>query len=330
MVNIQELERQYDITILYLTEYGSKLYGTADKNSDTDIRGVFLPSKDSLLLGQVNDNIGITTGNTNSKNSESDVDITLHSIHKFFNLLQKGETGSLDVLFSMWSGSILYENKQFVEWCKTNYKQIVTSKVDAFVGYSIQMQKRYNIKGARFSELVLFKELLTSKYSNHKSDKIELLFPLFGRENSYKYIMLVEAPAPRGLVGDWTYLEVLGRKYAFNVTIDYLIDTVDKLIASYGYRVKNTDSFDYKSLYHSVRVIDECLELVSSGFITFPRPNAVELYNIKQGKVEVDEIMQRLTRTSDTIDSLIPLSALVETSDTGLFNNYILSLYKDD
>ena len=33
--------------------FGSHLYGTTNENSDTDLKGVFLPNKRDILLGRI-------------------------------------------------------------------------------------------------------------------------------------------------------------------------------------------------------------------------------------------------------------------------------------
>ena len=38
--------------LIYLSLYGSNLYGTALPTSDTDYRGIFIPSMEDLLLGK--------------------------------------------------------------------------------------------------------------------------------------------------------------------------------------------------------------------------------------------------------------------------------------
>lgn len=37
-------------TLLYLTRYGSKLFGTSTPKSDDDYRGIYLPKLDDVLM----------------------------------------------------------------------------------------------------------------------------------------------------------------------------------------------------------------------------------------------------------------------------------------
>ena len=62
------------------TIFGSNLYGTAGPNSDKDIKSVFMPSKQSILLGQIPKSANISDG---------EIDAEAYSLHHFVKLLNK-------------------------------------------------------------------------------------------------------------------------------------------------------------------------------------------------------------------------------------------------
>src|SRR6056297_3686368 len=84
--------------LIYLSEFGSSLYGTNSENSDIDYKGIFLPNKRELLLGKKMKSYTYSSGNDKGKNTKNDVDIQLWSLHYFIELLSKGETGAIDLL----------------------------------------------------------------------------------------------------------------------------------------------------------------------------------------------------------------------------------------
>ncbi len=88
-------------TLLYLTEFGSVLYGTNTPSSDTDLKGIYLPSIKSCLLKQAPEAITHATADKTTRNTANDVDITLYSITCYIDLLFKGEVGAIDILFSL-------------------------------------------------------------------------------------------------------------------------------------------------------------------------------------------------------------------------------------
>ena len=86
--------------ILYVTKMGSHLYGTNSENSDTDVKFIFLPSEEDCLLGIAAKNININSSNDKEANTKDDVDIQGWSLQFFIDLLRKGDTNALDVLYS--------------------------------------------------------------------------------------------------------------------------------------------------------------------------------------------------------------------------------------
>lgn len=62
-------------------KHGSHLYGTNTEKSDTDYKGIFLPSIEDYLLQKVQKTITQNTGDGKSKNSNTDIDDQLFSLN---------------------------------------------------------------------------------------------------------------------------------------------------------------------------------------------------------------------------------------------------------
>ena len=92
---IRSFEMHQRAKVIYVTVYGSKLFGTDTPDSDTDYKGIFIPSMQDVLLKRDIEHYTYTT-NTQGKNDRSDIDLQLYSIYKWFDLLKKGETRALD------------------------------------------------------------------------------------------------------------------------------------------------------------------------------------------------------------------------------------------
>ena len=56
----------YKQEIIVKTIFGSHLYGTSTPESDNDFKGVFLPSKEQILLNEIPKSINESTKNNNS------------------------------------------------------------------------------------------------------------------------------------------------------------------------------------------------------------------------------------------------------------------------
>lgn len=66
-------------------------------------------------------------------------------------------------------------------------------------------------------------------------------------------------------------------------------------IASFGYSIKNA--------YHAIRLLEECIELLQTGTITFPRPNADFLRKVRHGEITVEEVKARY----QSLDAQVPV-----------------------
>ena len=74
----ERLCRERGAEMVFLTVFGADLYGSArQESSDLDLRGLFLPTLESLVLGTAPKSIHQTTGQSDRRNQAEDVDIDL-------------------------------------------------------------------------------------------------------------------------------------------------------------------------------------------------------------------------------------------------------------
>ena len=77
-------------TLVYLMHFGSRLYGTSSENSDTDVKGVFIPNKDEMLMGNHCKHLNWNTGTCKGKNTKDDIDMQLWSLQYWIHLISIG------------------------------------------------------------------------------------------------------------------------------------------------------------------------------------------------------------------------------------------------
>ena len=144
---INDFEEKHNTKVVYVTKYGSKLYGTDNPNSDTDYKGIFIPSKNDVLLKRDLEHYNFNSNADNSKNTKDDIDLQLFSVYKFFNLLKKGETGAMDILFSMFrEDTQVYNDEAFTSVIMENYKKFYNRNLHSFIGYCVGQSKLYNVR----------------------------------------------------------------------------------------------------------------------------------------------------------------------------------------
>ena len=117
---ISNFEEEQNCNVVYITKYGSKLYGTDNPNSDTDYKGIYIPNKIDVLLKRDIEHYNFNS-NDKTRNSKDDIDLQLFSIYKFFSLLKKGETGAMDILFSMFRTDTQVHNDE-------NFTQVIMER----------------------------------------------------------------------------------------------------------------------------------------------------------------------------------------------------------
>ena len=334
---IKTFECQYNYKVVYVTQYGSKLYGTDNPNSDTDYKGIFIPNQQSVILKQDIEHYNFNSNDTNTKNSKDDIDLQLFSIYKWFNLLKKGETGAMDILFSLFrEDTQVYNDTNFTKIIIQNYKKFYNKNLHSFLGYCVGQSKVYNIRGERFNELHIFVEYFNALVKEQGENKLESMFPLV--ENMfnttvYKYIKFVSAPTSRGSgeAKEGIYIEVLGKRFLGTVSIKYFSEKITEMEEQFGNRARaSAKGVDFKALSHAVRVIDEVEELIDDEFITFPLNNRVYVTSVKEGNEKLEDVMNYIDQKLNVVQEKLEKSLLQEKSDEAFMNALLLKLINNN
>ena len=334
-MNIKELinnfENKYNSKVIYVTQYGSKLYGTDNPNSDTDYKGIFIPSKEDVLLKRDIEHFNFNSNDKNTRNSKDDIDLQLFSIYKFFSLLKKGETGAMDILFSLFREDTQeYTNHRYTDVIKENYKKFYNRNLHSFIGYCVGQSKVYNVRGERFNELHLFVEHFNALVKEQGSEKLESLYPMVEelfKERKFKYIKFTFAPTSRGSgeTKEGKYVEVLGKRFLGTVTVKYFSEKITEMEEQFGNRAKaSAKGVDFKALSHAVRVISEIEELIDDDFISFPLKNRVYVTSIKEGHETLEDVMQYIDNKITLVQDKLDASDLPEKSDEKFVEKLIL------
>ena len=301
-----------DYKLIYFSVYGSKLYGTDNELSDTDYKGIFLPSVQDILLKKYKDVIKFNSNNTNTKNQKEDTDIELYSIYKFLELIKKGETGAVDLLFSMFrEDTVLYITKE-TQYIKDIYKFLLSNNISAFKGYCLQQTKRYGVRGSRYGTVKAVVEALNTGVYDKVQD--------FVSANT----LLTELPY---VEADEEFFEVLGRKYHLKAPFEIAKESILKVYNDYGHRSKKASEesgYDAKAISHAYRVIQEIKELLSTGFIVFPLRDAEYIREIKESKHNFDCILNDIETQIEELSESIENSALPDSINSDLIDKLLL------
>ena len=320
--------------LLYLSKFGSMLYGTNSENSDIDLKGVFLPNKDYLLLGKRIDHLTFCSSNSSTKNTHEDFDIQLYSIQKFLDFVKQGDSGALDLFFSYTNpNAILYKDKKFFDFIIKNKNNLCDKfNTRAFIGYAIGQATKYGVKGSKLKALLTLKKYLDKANLDdilglHLEEILNYLIQELGENNSFYSI---EVSHGKDAEYSKRNLRLLGKVHQDNITLKEFSNRIETEIKRYGDRSKlalDCNGLDFKALSHCVRVIFQAKTLIENGEIYFPLENADLIKKIKLGQLSYSEIEQLIE------DGIYSVDQLRQNNDNKFkyiqsdVNNFILSYY---
>lgn len=279
-------------------QFGSHVYGTNLPTSDKDFKGVFLPDAQELVMQRAAKHIKNSTKKDDSKrNTANDVDDELFSFQTYMELIRQGQTVALDMLFTPTSYycsdvpvSPLWQ--EIVD----NRQKLIHKGTNAFVGYTKAQAAKYGHKGDRLSALNAFmRESLDWDGHRELGDYAEAL-EAFVEAAASKEAEIVLIPTPNGSSGemrDMPHLQLANKKVGYSCTVDYARQVYQLALDKYGHRAKlaeSNDGIDWKATMHAVRIAAEAKELLLTGHITFPRPEASLLLAIRQGTLPYKQV----------------------------------------
>ncbi len=325
---------------LFELKFGSHLYGTNTPDSDLDYKAIYVPSAKDIVLGSYKETITNSRPKTEcERNNKDDIDMEIFSLDRYLDLLMQGQTVALDILFAPEDMFIFGYNNEVMNIIRKNKDKFLTKNVNAFVGYARQQAAKYGIKGSRMDALKRTMEVLDRM--PHLHDKLfqyeDMIYNLVFQTKELvslektSLIEVVMLPGPNK-IDLMPHLHVCGRKVPFGATVKFARDVFSRILEEYGNRARKAHldgGVDWKALSHAVRVNTEALELLSTGNITFPRPDRELLINIKTGKLRYEQVAEMIEQGLADLYIAHEKSTLRETPDYLFANGLIYDVYSE-
>jgi len=338
-MTIQDLKNKS--LILFEAISGSRAFGLATENSDTDIRGVYyLPKEDFFGLNYIPQ----VSNETN--------DITYYEIGRFVELLQKNNPNILEILTSP-EDCILYKHP-LMDLLKI---EDFLSKLckDTFAGYAVSQIKK--AKG-------LNKKILNPIDKERKSI-LDFCFILDGQGsvplkkwlNEFassgagrggllqKNCGLISIDHTKGIYalfydesGTLGYKGVIQNDEANQVSKDekpiaYLFCNLDaysvyckdyreywKWVAErnedrYNVNQNHGQNYDSKNMMHTIRLLQSCEQIFKTNSLNIRVDNRDELLDIKAGNQSYESVMQKAESLIQSIENHYSISMLPNAPD---------------
>jgi hypothetical protein len=317
-------------------QFGSFVYGTGIPTSDTDIKAVYMPDASDILLQRIRGTIVQNTKiNPTDKNTSTDIDIETFALHQYLRLLMEGQTVALDMLFTPHSFHLKRAHPAWQDiWA--NRERFLHKGVSAFVGYTKQQAAKYGIKGSRVAATRKTLEFLKSlpdqgkKLGHYKAEILEWIQTVDSFDLSLGGHLIKVSQLPNRVGAMEDYLDVCNRKVPFHASTKFAVEQMQDLFDRYGERARAAESnqgVDWKALMHAVRVAHEARELLITANITFPRPEASLLLQIRKGELPYKQVAEIIENGLVSLAESQKASRLREAPDRDFADNLVLSWY---
>lgn len=319
----QDLCKANAAKLVYLTIFGSGLYGTGTGSSDLDLRGIFLPSLPSVILCKAKKSLHHSTGVNESRNSPADIDIDLWSVENWIlHLLPEGDMGALDLLFSPSNAPcVLYDDGLLDPVFQNPLRFLNLAGNDAYVRYCIGQAKKFGIKGSRLGALRLVWRWLQSHETPGKlADYLQEIAEKCGHGQYCFVKKLPDGPA----------LALCGKIHSGGIKMPAFRCRVFQDMERFGARAREAEEnrgLDFKALSHALRALDQMEQLLLTGRIVFPLASRERLRAVKRGETPWLDLESIITRRLEEVRSLHSRLAGKHIYDRAAAERFLLGCY---
>jgi len=329
---------------------GSHLYGTNTPDSDVDTRGVFLLPKEYMFgflrnCFKVEDKIS---------------DTMYHEMKAFFQFALKCNPNIIEYLFIPSKRMI----KSSPEWemIVRNRDLFLSNKAkDTFSGYAFAQMKRIKHHRAWLlhppkkkpvredfgmpsndksylskSQIGAFNEIIAAylqqigRYHILKDELFEL-----NKTHNYKAIIKsttnLNFDAVKEIVPfNDNIMLALEKEKAYGSALVQWQHYQNWLKNRNPYRAKLEAKFGYDTKHglHLYRLVSECQELMTTGKITFPRPDAEHLLAIKNGIYTFEQLMEKFEKVNDELEEILKDSILPDNPEAVKIDEMCIKINK--
>jgi hypothetical protein len=295
--------------------FGSHLYGTNSETSDRDYKGVFMPTREQILLQRVPHSINESTKKGTEKNTAEDTDRERYSLHYFLHLACEGETVALDMLHA--PSSFWLTTSTIWEDLVSRRTMFYTRSLKAFVGYARRQAAKYGVKGSRLSEAKQVIAFLESQPASLRIGDVWDLLP--EGEHIHKTSNDV----------DQLY-EVCGKKLTAKGYCHHYVPMLQAFADRYGDRARQAEEnkgVDWKAVSHAFRAAYQVQHILVDGGYTYPLPETDYLKAVKSGRLHfANEVAPKLDSLMEEVESLSERSQLPDKVNRAYWDEWLCNV----
>ena len=300
---------------------GSHLYQLSTEKSDTDFKGIYLPTKRNLWLNKVEPIISFSTSGKERMNTATDVDCEFYSLGYFIEKAMLCDLGAIDLLHAVNIRSNgMYDH--IWQFLVTNRKKFYTTNI---VKHLHSVENKAYKSADRLARLETFERIqnvISSIKGVHISD---LLHALPVTDTAY-----FRAFSRIGHSASVIYI-VNGKKFNVREKIDVLGAYVTAAINRYGGRIQETRSsagISWKETSHALRNAYAICDLLRDGDFEYPLKETDFILRCKKGELNYNsEVIPELDRINTEIKELLSTTELPKEPDHKFWEDWLVKQY---
>lgn len=293
-------------------QFGSHLYGTATPTSDTDYKGVYLPSRREVLLGRIPKTWRCNTkAGSDQKNAATDTDEEIYSLHYFIELACQGQTAAIDMLHA--PADMLTDASETWADLQGQRERFYTKNLNAFIGYARRQAAKYGIKGSRLASARMVLDYLAGLHPETRLADVWDALP--AGEHIHK------------LPGEKCRLyQVCGKLLQDTTRAKHYTPMLRQYVQEYGERARLAElnqGVDWKAVSHAFRAGFQIKAVLTLGGFSYPLPEAAFLVRVKTGQVPYPEAGPALEDLIDECEALSAASSLPANVDRAYWDDWL-------
>ncbi|MBU3011499.1 nucleotidyltransferase domain-containing protein [Polaribacter vadi] len=344
MKTIEELKKSGSIIFECIS--GSKAYGLATPNSDTDIRGVFILPKEQFYslsyVGQIN----------NETNDQA-----YYELRKFIELCAKNNPNILEML-NIPDECILYKHPLFDEikkeiflskLCKNTFVNYAFTQIKKARGLNKKITNPVDKKRKSVDDFCIINFGKKSIYLNQflsendlkkefcglaKITHIKDCYNLFyNKKLNYKgvskesanEVCLSSIPKEEEPIG-LLYFNLDGYSSYCKKYKEYWSWVDKRNNERYKNNISNNKNYDAKNMMHTFRLLHMAKEIGEENLINVKRNDRDFLLSIKNAEFEYEDLVEKAERIKNDLDAVYKGFRLQEVPNLEVVNKLLISI----
>ena len=292
--------------LLFLTEFGAPLYGLATPNSDTDIQGVFMPSRKKFLTGQSKRFLSWKTADDARKNTSRDVDLSLFSLDEFLlSQLKRPSILAVDILFAPTNPqSVLFMDPLYGRHVFEQRRSLVPDTyLQACCEYALSQVRKHLYRGNRLWTLQKVSDFMKALPITSEGLSLRAVLPqileICGHDNENCH-------------EDGPFLNFLGAKYPLETMAFRFRSTVEKKTENFREALDFATegrTADLKAFSHAYRAMFQAEDFFHRRGFSFPLTEREKIFDIKSRKYDIETVCEMVKKKEESLKSSIPRSS---------------------